>query len=147
MNPCVYAYARKAGANSVLEAKPLLPGYFCGLFDPSNLWRVCQAKFDDGSPVLGAGLSHDGHIRPLSLDTWTQILDLNSYTAEAPQVEMASGLRVGQTVILKNGPHAGARFRLERTTKSGSRAKIIMNILGALREVEITAEQVDVVAA
>ena len=70
-NPCLYSYARKAGGVSVLEAKPLLPGYFCGLIDPAKLWQVCQAKFDDGSPILGSALSSDGHIRPMPLGIWT----------------------------------------------------------------------------
>ena len=56
-------------------------------------------------------------------------------------------LKPGDTVILKNGQHAGLRFRLQSTTKSGARAKIIMKVFGEMREVEVKAEHVDVVAA
>jgi hypothetical protein len=160
MNPYEYQYVRKQKGRSqsrligighnnpppdiVLEAVPQLPGYFCGMFDASKFWAIRNACFDDGSRVLGSPLSPDGHVRPLAYDVYRSIMDLNSYAEEAPVIVPQRGLKPGDTVILKSGPHAGKRFRLQSTSNNGAKARIIMDFLGGLREVEIKADAVDV---
>jgi hypothetical protein len=150
MNPCEYQYVRKnkagAASVSVLEAVPQLPGYFCGMFDASKFWQIRNACFDDGSRVLGSPLSPDGHVRPLAYDVYRSIMDLNSYAEEAPVIVPQRGLKPGDTVILKQGPHAGKRFRLQSTNASGTKARIVMDFLGGLREVEIKADAVEIAA-
>lgn len=148
MNPCEYVYTRRQpGGEAVLDPKPLLPGYFVGMF-PTDCWFVLRnVMHEDGTKVLGAPLSPDGVMRPLSPQTFADINDLNSYSAEAPVIEKQRGLSVGQTVILKGGLHAGKRFRLERTSKCRTRATAVIRILGALREVTVTEDAVEIVEA
>lgn len=146
VNPCAYFYVRKNNkGDPILEAKPMLPGYFVGLFPGDKWWQIKNACFDDGSRVLGPVLSPDGMMRPLHDSTYRTIMDLNSYSADAPIIERQRGLKAGDTVILRSGPHAGKRFRLQWASKAGDKAKIVTKFLGALREVEIAAEAVDLV--
>jgi hypothetical protein len=136
MNPCFYAYTRKQGDVAVLTVKAQLHGYFVGMFPSDRWWEIRSATYPDGSRVLGSGLSADGHVRPLDWNTWRNIMDLNSYSADAPVIEPQRGLRPGMMVVLKDGLHAGKRFRLQSMGKS-DKVKIVMDFLGGLRDVEI----------
>lgn len=137
LNPCHYAYTRKnAKGEAVLTAQPVLHGYFVGMIPLDSWWQITNACHDDGSPVLGRALSVDGERRPLSWPTWHTIMDLNAYYAEAPTIEPQRGLKPGMTVVLKDGMHAGKRFRLQAMGKS-EKVKIVIHLLGGLRDVEI----------
>ena len=147
MNPCEYRFARKAKTGeSYMDPRPQLPGYFVGMFPADRWFQIRNACFDDGSRVLGSPLSPDGVMRPLAFQTWQDIMELNRYAEEAPIIVNQRGLRPGDTVILRHGPHAGKRFRLQSTSKSGHKARIILDVLGALREVEIKADAVEIAA-
>jgi transcription antitermination factor NusG len=147
MNPCEYRFARKAKTGeAVLEVYPQLPGYFVGMFPVDRWFQIRNACYEDGSRVLGAPLSPDRMMRPILFSAWQTIMELNSYAEEAPVIERQRGLKAGDMVILRHGPHAGKRFRLQSASANGTKARIVMDFLGGLREVEIKADAVEVTA-
>jgi transcription antitermination factor NusG len=141
VNPCVYEFVRKEkGGPVIVEARPQLPGYFCGFFDADKLWQVSQAG------VLGRCMSPDHVMRPLDFRVWQQILDMNVLSQEAPEIAPHSALRAGMTVILRHGPHAGKRLRLQSTFSNGKRAKALLEMFGTMREVVVEAGKVEIAA-
>lgn len=131
----------------ILKDRAQLPGYFVGLFPAERWFDVRDARYPDGSMVLGRPLSIDGQIRPLDTKTFQIIEEMNSYAEEAPVIPTQHGLKPGDYVILRGGTHAGKRLRVERTNKSGVKAIAVLKILGALREVTFDADLAEVVAA
>jgi transcription antitermination factor NusG len=141
MNPCVYEFLRKEKAGPVIvEARPQLPGYFCGFFDADKLWQVSQAG------VLGRCMSPDHVMRPLKFETWQEIQAMTRISQEAPEIAPHGSLKPGMTVILRHGPFTGQRVRLQSTWSGGKKAKGLMELFGKMTEVSIEAGKVEIAA-
>lgn len=147
LNPCAYRYLRKQpNGPLVLNATPMLRGYYVGLFTPECLAGALSERWPDGSRILSRPLSTDSTIRPLSAETRLQIIGLNAYTQIAPEIER-KGVKPGDLVILKGGVHNGKRFRLQSVSSNSKRARAVLEILGSLRDVEISTDAVEIVKA
>ena len=121
--------ARSTGVAWVNEA--MFPGYIFVRFVYPELYRRIAA-----TSGVARTLSFGG--RPAVLND-SIITDLRRHVADEETIEITCEIKEGEEIKVIEGPFLGIRALVTRVLPSRERVAILLNLLGQVREIEVSA--------
>lgn len=131
--------SHKKDAPKIVQALAQMPGYVFAGFDAPPAWMVLKELRDtSGNRMLWSVLEQHGAPYTFPAQSVLQIKALQCPKPLSPDVEPQHGVKVGDTVLIHEGLHAGKRVKVKRVKPAGQLIlRDVMVMLGGLREVEL----------
>jgi len=129
---------------AVVTPIPAMRGYLAIGSDATPNWAALRAmRGPSGRPIITGALGHDHMPAPISALAVRQIREM--CTDGPPEAIAATRqLRVGEVAIISAGPYAGHRVIVRRLRPKTT--SVLMTLFGAMREVDIVAENLQAAA-
>lgn len=135
--PLEYRFKRRHETGpAVVYPVAVMPRYLCAdLGDAPNWPSILHMEKGNGKRLITGvlGMGREPYALPQLVITYVRQMVLSHLV-----VPLTRGLMVGDTVIIESGPFAGQRAKVTRVRRGS--ARVALNLLGALREVDIAKE-------
>ena len=137
--PLEYRFKRRHPQGpAVVYPVSIMSGYLVAQLGEKPDWpAILHLEKTNGKRLVNGvlGMGREPYALPSLVVTYVRQMVLQHLV-----VPLTASLRVGDTVIIESGPFAGRRAKVTRVRRG--HARVALNMLGALREIDIAKELV-----